>query len=74
MTNAATGHAINGRNKGWRKAIRFALTENPTTDQPAHAGLELFELIREQTNKFSQLKDSYSSKKSQNKTLRKKNA
>jgi len=31
MTNASTGHAINGRNKGWRKAIRFALTENPVT-------------------------------------------
>ena len=29
MTNAATGHAIAGRNKGWRKAVRFALTENP---------------------------------------------
>lgn len=28
MTNAATGHAINHRNKGWRKAIRYALTEN----------------------------------------------
>lgn len=32
MTNAATGHAITGRNKGWRKAIRFALTENPVSD------------------------------------------
>jgi hypothetical protein len=31
MTNASTGHVINGRNKGWRKAIRFALTENPVT-------------------------------------------
>lgn len=29
MTNAATGDAINGRGKGWRKAVRFALTENP---------------------------------------------
>jgi hypothetical protein len=29
MTNAATGHATNDRNKGWRKALRFALTENP---------------------------------------------
>lgn len=39
MTNAATGHAINGRGKGWRKAVRFALTENPVavgavTDEP----------------------------------------
>lgn len=31
MTNAATGHAIYGRNKGWRKAVRYALTENPVT-------------------------------------------
>lgn len=29
ITNAATGHPILGRGKGWRKAIRFALTENP---------------------------------------------
>ena len=34
MTNAATGHAITGRNKGWRKAIRFALTENPVSSAP----------------------------------------
>jgi Protein of unknown function (DUF3780) len=32
MTNAATGHAITGRNKGWRKAVRYALTENPITE------------------------------------------
>lgn len=30
MTNAATGQAVQGRNRGWRKAVRFALTENPT--------------------------------------------
>lgn len=29
MTNAATGHATAGRNRGWRKAVRYALTENP---------------------------------------------
>ena len=29
MTNAATGHAYKGKGIGWRKAIRFALTENP---------------------------------------------
>jgi hypothetical protein len=33
MTNAATGHAIAGRNKGWRKAVRYALTENPVSDR-----------------------------------------
>ena len=30
QTAAATGHAIQGRSIGWRKAVRFALTENPT--------------------------------------------
>lgn len=29
MTNAATGQAVQGRGRGWRKALRFALTENP---------------------------------------------
>jgi len=29
MTNAATGQALRGRGVGWRKALRFALTENP---------------------------------------------
>ncbi|HOV94712.1 MAG TPA: DUF3780 domain-containing protein [Spirochaetales bacterium] len=32
MTNAATGQAIAGRNKGWRKAVRYALTENPINE------------------------------------------
>ena len=42
MTNAATGHAVQGRNKGWRKAVRYALTENPVSDYtPAHR-IELF--------------------------------
>jgi len=43
MTSAATGHAIQGRNKGWRKAVRYALTENPVTDSP-HEPLPVFEL------------------------------
>lgn len=47
MTNAATGHAVHGKNKGWRKAVRFALTENPTSDHLPQPGLDLFELIRE---------------------------
>jgi hypothetical protein len=34
MTAAATGHATAGRNKGWRKAVRFALTENPVSEAP----------------------------------------
>jgi Protein of unknown function (DUF3780) len=31
MTNAATG-ALKDHNRGWRKAVRFALTENPVMD------------------------------------------
>jgi hypothetical protein len=29
ITNAATGHALSGKGKGWRLALRYALTENP---------------------------------------------
>lgn len=36
MTNAATGHAVSGRNKGWRKAVRYALTENPVSSSEAN--------------------------------------
>jgi hypothetical protein len=43
MTSAATGHAVQGRNKGWRKAVRYALTENPVADAP-HEPLPVFEL------------------------------
>lgn len=32
QTAAATGHGISGRGRGWRKAVRFALTENPVHD------------------------------------------
>lgn len=31
MTAAASGHYSTGRNVGWRKAVRFALTENPVS-------------------------------------------
>ena len=45
MTNAATGHAISGRGKGWRKAVRYALTENPVSDyRPQKIELPLFDL------------------------------
>ena len=44
MTNASTGHAENDRNKGWRKAIRFALTENPVSDQSLHKRRQEFQL------------------------------
>lgn len=29
QTAAATGHGINDRGRGWRRAVRYALTENP---------------------------------------------
>ena len=46
MTNAATGHAVTGRNKGWRKAVRYAFTENPVSDyQPQRPEMELFEMM-----------------------------
>jgi hypothetical protein len=43
MTCAATGHALQGRNKGWRKAVRYALTENPVAEVH-HEPLPVFEL------------------------------
>lgn len=49
MTAAATGNFSIGRNRGWRKAVRFALTENPLThrvaDQPVVP--EFFRLVSE---------------------------
>ena len=32
--NAASGHALEGRGRGWRKAIGIAFTENPVTQRP----------------------------------------
>ena len=34
MTAAATGNYLAGRGRGWRKALRYALTENPVTARP----------------------------------------
>lgn len=49
MTNAATGHAITGRGKGWRKAVRYALTENPVSDyRPQKLEMPLFELMEDE--------------------------
>jgi hypothetical protein len=31
QTAGATGHGLNDRGRGWRKAVRYALTENPVT-------------------------------------------
>ena len=44
MTNAATGHAIKDRNRGWRKAVRFALTENPVMESVIKNRYSNFEL------------------------------
>ncbi len=44
MTCAATGHALQGRNRVWRKAVRFALTENPVGDLQHAPPLAVFEL------------------------------
>ena len=40
MTNATTGHADDKR--GWRKAIRYAITENPIDDK-SKLQLKLFD-------------------------------
>ena len=42
MTNASTGHAFDKR--GWRKAVRYALTENPVDERGVQRNLieELF--------------------------------
>jgi hypothetical protein len=44
MTNAATGHAIHDKNRGWRKAVRFALTENPVMESVIRNRYSDFEL------------------------------
>ncbi|MCI0428428.1 MAG: DUF3780 domain-containing protein [Nitrospiraceae bacterium] len=49
MTAAATGSYTTGRGRGWRKAVRFALTENPVpthlSDRPVVP--EFFRLVSE---------------------------
>jgi hypothetical protein len=47
MTAAATGHCQAGRGRGWRKAVRFALTENPVTTRPTMEPVvpEFFRLV-----------------------------
>lgn len=44
MTSAATGHAVHGRGRGWRKAVRFALTENPVNGLRQDPPAEVFQL------------------------------
>ena len=47
MTNAATGHALHGKGRGWRKAVRFALTENPAADARPVKREDFFSLVQE---------------------------
>jgi hypothetical protein len=51
MTNAATGHAVYGRNRGWRKAVRYALTENPVSDHTTTERIELFKVMEEEMHR-----------------------
>jgi len=47
MTAAATGNYLAGRGRGWRKALRYALTENPVTARPPDQPVvpEFFRLV-----------------------------
>ncbi len=47
MTAAATGNYLGGRGRGWRKALRYALTENPVTARPSDQPVvpEFFRLV-----------------------------
>ena len=52
MTAAATGSYVSGRGRGWRKAVRFALTENPVSARPSDKPTvpEFFRLITQSMN------------------------
>lgn len=45
MTNAATGQAVRGKSKGWRKAVRYSLTENPISAAEPEQWMGLVEKI-----------------------------
>lgn len=51
MTSAATGNCVTGRSRGWRKAVRYALTENPVTGRVGDKQIvpEFFRLVSENT-------------------------
>lgn len=54
MTNAATGHALHGRDRGWRKAVRYALTENPVSSGDSRARQrEFFRLVEEEHDVYA---------------------
>jgi hypothetical protein len=46
--NATAGHPDHGKDRGWRKAIRIALAENPTEGTPSSALRELAPLLEAQ--------------------------
>lgn len=51
QTAAATGHGLRDRGKGWRKAVRFALTENPVGQRAKDQAVvpEFFRVAAEQS-------------------------
>jgi len=48
MTNASTGHAMDKR--GWRKAVRYALTENPVDETQTQRNI-IEELFKQDSRK-----------------------
>ncbi|MBW2066671.1 MAG: DUF3780 domain-containing protein [Deltaproteobacteria bacterium] len=54
QTAAATGHGVSDRSKGWRKAVRFALTENPVTLESDKPIIPEFFRMAEGRSLFSQ--------------------
>lgn len=67
QTAAATGHGVNDRGIGWRKAIRFALTENPIISggQAKSVIPEFFKLASEKSL-FSKTESLHRAKNSDN--------
>jgi hypothetical protein len=57
MTAAATGSYISGRGRGWRKAVRFALTENPVSDHPSDEPVvpEFFRLVSQSMSESEEI-------------------
>lgn len=43
-----TTHAIYGKNRGWRKAVRSALAEDPASDPSMLERIELFKVMGEE--------------------------
>lgn len=58
MTAAASGNYVTGRGKGWRKAVRYALTENPVNARPSDQPIvpEFFRLVSATSDSSSGLR------------------